>query len=542
MKTFSTILFLLISFPFYSQEECSDWYNPPIIPSDEPPGCWLCDDSFKSINEGYTPDTINYEFPCGEIENSSWITVHTGKHDYIDIWPLVFDCKKGLGLEMAIFDESFTAVSDCYQLINPDNLETFYVPSLKKGNRYHIVFDGIDGAICEFGAATLYEPIDKFIVTPDIQKYCVGMEVCLEKPYDSGTEVIDWIVPAGDSILTGGGKGDLNTCILLKSVGTKEIIVFATNKCIDVEFSISKSIFVVEGESIAVDTIYSDNSPLCVGSEVHFWTDWNKSVGLLWDVPEEFEVIDGGKLSDDFIKARITAPIEGEIKILPDQQCATPKMVNFSIPEPPQSRLSKTICQGTCFEIGDSCYSEPGNHIVPIKQLGSTCDSIVDLRLSFEDIFPSPEILCENQALGVLVEWDNLSAADSFRVIVNGESYITTTENKVLITDLQIWDWLRIKVQPIGDCTFLPAETSCTFTSTNEVVEENSFKIVPNPTSGKFLIESELEIENIEIYYLDGNFLKSEKGKEVDLYGQTGVFLLKIYTTKGVSFERVLIL
>ena len=542
MKTLSTILFLLVSIFSFAQDIC-DYVIEKVYPGDYPPGCWHCGEfGVAGHLKEYTPDTLSINFPCGEIEKSAWFSIHTGKNNFFRFDPTVY-CDLGSSVEMAVYNEDLSLVSDCYEI---GGFEEFIVP-LSRGKRYFVLINEIEGNECVFGFncfdESCYQPIEELMITPNWGQYCVGSELCFNKPIDSGSNPKNWTIPLGDSLISGGKEGDLEACIQFISPGLKEVIMTNINNCTGEEFTITKEIFIENSYSNFLGKIYSDNSPLCIGATVHFWIQEPiQPLPFYWKIPEAFDVFEGGEESDLFFKANIRSSVEDELIIVPNVNCGLPSVVMLKINEISIDTLNINICEGDCYQIGDSCYSKKGWHNTLLKQENSECDSLIVFSLNCFDIFPSPEIFCDNQSSGVYVQWELMHAADSFRVIVNEEYFITTTNNYILLDDFEFGDLLRIKVQPYGSCTFLPAETSCTFTSTNEFIEENSFKIIPNPSNGKFLIKSELEIDNIEIYDLNGKFIRNQTEPDVSLNDQTGVFLLKIYSAKGVFVERVLIL
>jgi len=87
-------------------------------------------------------------------------------------------------------------------------------------------------------------------------------------------------------------------------------------------------------------------------------------------------------------------------------------------------------------------------------------------------------------------------------------------------------------------------EILVTFTTTSGVndVIANQLQIFPNPAQNELFIKSDLQIKQVEIYSLTGSLLLSENnfdGKiSVSALSQ-GVYLLKVYTDKGVSVSKI---
>lgn len=541
MKTLILSFLMCFSTLTIGQEICSDWDE--IYPSDNPPGCWNCWDAFHDLSTGdYNPDSLNIEFPCGEIENSAWLTYYTGEFDIL--YPLIFvnSCSQGSGLELAVYDDSFNLVSNCKSIFPNTDLFEIYIPDLKKGSRYHVIIDGIDGAICNFSGGGSYSPLKELKASPELKRYCVGGEICFQL-IDLGLSALTWELPPGDSLVSGGNEGDTEACIYLKSAGDKTVRLKSLERCYFDEITISHDFSVIEGPSIGVDTIFSDGSPVCIGSDVHYWVNWDSNFMFLdWVYPEGFQIYEGGGRNDTFFKARILEEEIGSVQAISAFDCEIPFTEEISVD--PVIRYSKNvlICQGDCFQIGDSCYAEPGLHRDTLKVLNSECDSVVRIRLTTETAFPSPEIFCENRADGVFINWTKPPLADSFNVFVNGEFHSSTLGTEMLISDLDLWERARIKVHPVGNCTFLPAEISCLFSSSENITNDQSIVIVPNPSTGKILIDSDVSINRVLVFDINGKLVKEEFSNEINLSNQKGIFILKVETQTGVLIERVLIL
>ena len=73
-------------------------------------------------------------------------------------------------------------------------------------------------------------------------------------------------------------------------------------------------------------------------------------------------------------------------------------------------------------------------------------------------------------------------------------------------------------------------------------VSNNPMQIYPNPAQNEIFIKSDLQIEKIEIYSITGALLISEKFKgKISVSTLTqGIYLLKVYTDKGVMIRKFL--
>jgi hypothetical protein len=81
--------------------------------------------------------------------------------------------------------------------------------------------------------------------------------------------------------------------------------------------------------------------------------------------------------------------------------------------------------------------------------------------------------------------------------------------------------------------------------SSNEIKDIITFQniyIFPNPVKNEIFIKSELLIGKVEIYTLTGTLLKQEKNfiEKISVSAlPQGIYLLKVYTDKGVSVNKI---
>ena len=75
-----------------------------------------------------------------------------------------------------------------------------------------------------------------------------------------------------------------------------------------------------------------------------------------------------------------------------------------------------------------------------------------------------------------------------------------------------------------------------------ENIVANQLQIFPNPTKDEIFIKSNLPIEKVEIYSLTGVLMLSETNftEKISVSAlPQGVYLLKIYTDKGLAVSKV---
>lgn len=81
--------------------------------------------------------------------------------------------------------------------------------------------------------------------------------------------------------------------------------------------------------------------------------------------------------------------------------------------------------------------------------------------------------------------------------------------------------------------------------NSNEIINEQSFSVFPNPTTGVFTIRGELKNATVEIYNLQGQNIYSQKleknSSEINLSAQSpGIYMLKVIHADGISSVKKL--
>lgn len=78
-------------------------------------------------------------------------------------------------------------------------------------------------------------------------------------------------------------------------------------------------------------------------------------------------------------------------------------------------------------------------------------------------------------------------------------------------------------------------------TSNNNLYIDEQILVYPNPTSNQLIIETELGINSIQLINVDGRILSEWKDlNNINLIDfQDGIYLLKINTELGVTFQRI---
>ena len=534
------ITFLLIGYSIFGESQSS--CNSLIIPefNDEPPGCVLCDRSLIFRNEGFTADRVDIDFPS-TIENNAWFTFYTNEDDVFSYVANTQNCQRELGLEMAIYDENFELVYFNNQLF-PNSIQNVITESLKPFSQYFLMIDGVGSDECDLSFQySVSAPTDRPVLRtgPVESSYCLGAEVCFEVENIKGEFLYDWNIPSGDSILSGGTDRSTRTCLKFKEPEWKIISVRIHSPC-QPDVTLSSVHFQVhEGQAIQIDTLLSDDEKVCLNKEKEFFIEsWDGSTPLHWTwSPNLVQLIDGGGSLDSFMRVRFVRAGGSAITVDPIGLCGVKAIQVVEVSVPNTSIENGEFCVNSCYQYRDSCYYRGGRHQVLIP-LENDCDSIVTLNLTQRDIIPSPEINCEEKEDGVLVSWT--SGAESFKVTVNRQDVIEITESEIFLEYADYPNGLSIKVQPLGECTYLPAEISCGVTSTDNNFFNDEIRVFPNPTNGEITIKSTSKIEAIEVYDLTGKLMSIEKATSFTIPTK-GVFILKIKTPIGLTIKRVFV-
>jgi polyhydroxybutyrate depolymerase len=135
--------------------------------------------------------------------------------------------------------------------------------------------------------------------------------------------------------------------------------------------------------------------------------------------------------------------------------------------------------------------------------------------------------------------WPNCeggSSVELYKVINGGHTWPGKTganTNRDIIADQEIWRF------------FLKHKLTDGVSATNETPNPFQVTIVPNPTSDKIKIKSNLDLDNFSVFDIAGRFLFSEKfsvENTVDLSNlENGIYFVRLKDKKGVVLTRKVI-
>ena len=155
---------------------------------------------------------------------------------------------------------------------------------------------------------------------------------------------------------------------------------------------------------------------------------------------------------------------------------------------------------------------------------------------------------------GATVSWDACKNATSYRVYTTTSTsytYWNAANSSYTLnstTRFQPCNTYKIWVAALNDCGETRGDT-ITFTTkcpddptVITLFATDTIQLFPNPVTNELFITSELKIDKVEFYTLSGTLLMTEnnfKGKISLSDLASGVYMLKVYTEKGVVVSRI---
>lgn len=144
------------------------------------------------------------------------------------------------------------------------------------------------------------------------------------------------------------------------------------------------------------------------------------------------------------------------------------------------------------------------------------------LKFSFNDIFLPFDDANNDGYIKFMVKADEGIAEDT---IVNNSANIYFDQNPAIITNVIQVRFLTIETLGIED---------------EDLVSQ--FKMYPNPTNSIVNIETDLQIENVEIYTILGNKVLETKSKQIDVSQLAGgTYILKVSSERGTLSKKLII-
>jgi len=511
--TFTLPLFLFFSIFSAAQLPCLPDAGG-VLASDEPPGCLLCDQIYAGSTAGFTKESFDYEFLCGEIENSQWISVKANKFGFVDVNLVLDSCQNSNGIQMALYDKNFNKKGPCISSNSIGNSLNLRTNALEPYEEYWLMIDGQLGDICGFTIAnsSRYLTIVNLITSSDgnRRETCLGGQVCYNVNRDTNVIRIDWNTTGGN-ILSGGQSGDASICIEFNRLGNQRIEVEMEYKCNNF----------IRG----VYDVQVNSSPI-------FTEDI-----IMERCPGEFPLEYHGTQINSF----------GQSTIILQTAAGCDSVYNYFISEKIDSHLNTyRVCENDTLFIdtaqittsGTYRFFYPGGNVLQ-------CDSIHVATVEIVDT-SAPKISCVIDtfinALGII--WNENPHVDFYRLTLNDTSIFLSDRRSYLYQTNISNEVVEVSVKPFSDyCLHHEAKLTCVappLTTNIQDLEEIQLEVYPNPSTGNFKILSRNAIEKIEVFDLSGKRILIENSSEIDLKDfDAGIYFFKIFTSTGSILKKV---
>ena len=199
--------------------------------------------------------------------------------------------------------------------------------------------------------------------------------------------------------------------------------------------------------------------------------------------------------------------------------------------------IDTAICYGDSIQVGANTYKTPGIYVDTISSI-SSCDSVVYTML---DLYQSPPLTITS-----LPNPPEICLGDS--IILEGSpgfTYYWWSNGYVgdrLVDDPSIDTWYLLSAKDSNDCVVkedIWVYVDTCITSINHQLF-SQMSVYPNPTNGLINIESDIEIEQVMLYSVDGQLIESSIKPPVFIKIK-GIYFIKIKTKKGIIVKKVVV-
>jgi len=195
---------------------------------------------------------------------------------------------------------------------------------------------------------------------------------------------------------------------------------------------------------------------------------------------------------------------------------------------PPLTINTVRICDGESITINGNVYAATGVYTDTYTAFNG-CDSIVETHLMVDSVVTSQ--ISQN---GVNIEanvnggtspysyiWSSGETSQSIAPLANGSYWVIATDTNGCISDTVFYM-----------VTFIPSGV--------DDILNSDINIYPNPTDGLINITTDLKIEKIELFSVEGKLLKSTTEVSI-LLDVKGIYFIKIITEQGNIMKRVVV-
>ncbi|HIE74509.1 MAG TPA: T9SS type A sorting domain-containing protein, partial [Flavobacteriales bacterium] len=186
------------------------------------------------------------------------------------------------------------------------------------------------------------------------------------------------------------------------------------------------------------------------------------------------------------------------------------------------------ICDGESVTINGNVYDSTGVYTDNYTAFNG-CDSIVETQLTVDTAVTAQ--ITQN---GVNIEanvsggtnpysyiWSSGQTSQSIMPLVNGSYWVIATDTNGCISDTAFYM-----------VTFIPSGV--------DDILNSDINIYPNPTDGLINIMTDLKIEKIELFSVEGKLLKTTMESSM-LLNTKGIYFIKVISEKGNIIKRVVV-
>ena len=170
-------------------------------------------------------------------------------------------------------------------------------------------------------------------------------------------------------------------------------------------------------------------------------------------------------------------------------------------------------------------------------------------------ILPPANIKAEATSTTVTLSWDAVEGAIGYGVMSNGELVGATNETFVVIDELKPsteYCFTLISISEVDDAGYIvgfskESDEVCVTTESGVGVDEftTTFNIYPNPVNDMLFVESDMNVEEVSIYNVNGQLATVNRQQvssteiAIDVEDLTsGVYFIKIKTENGETVKR----
>ena len=276
----------------------------------------------------------------------------------------------------------------------------------------------------------------------------------------------------------------------------------------------------------------------CLGGEICYSIpDIRGAKYYRWFIPDFASVVDGGDSTNTFVCLRYDSLGGGVLMVQPFNEC----LVGFPVFKPiivepaVGSEEESTFVCNADFPLEDS---------IRILTSQAGCDSIIKLDIHYVDTLPAPEVICQIDSSTLNFSWNHNSINDGYLIEIQGVIVDTTQNEFYSYTQMAGDSLIHFRVIPFGNasCPYEIGEVTCDLqtSSTSTLFHESGLKIYPNPTNGQVQIESESEIEWVNVFDISGRKVLTSKEQIIDLsYLNSGIYIFKIKTRNESITKKI---